>query len=60
MCDLLQGAAPVPASRLSDWHVIVLSGLDDVQNLLEALEAAGFGDRQVFLLGRQNFAVAWR
>jgi hypothetical protein len=58
MIEQLPGARA--AWSLPGWNVIVAGGLDDVQNLLEALETAGFADRQVVPLGARRFAVAWR
>lgn len=42
------------------WKVIVVDCLEEVQDLLEALEEASFSDRQLLVLDKQRFAVAWK
>ena len=53
LCNLI----PVTSGN---WRVIVVSDLEEVQDLLEALEAARFTDRTVFIVDRQRYAVAWK
>jgi hypothetical protein len=51
----------LPASPcLSGWNIITTDSLDEVQDLLEALEDAGFTERRVIILGLSRFAVSWR
>lgn len=42
------------------WKVIVVGCLEEVQDLLEALEEASFSDRQLIVLDKERFAVAWK
>jgi hypothetical protein len=56
--DTLQAPRPT-ALRLSGWNIITATNLDELQDLLEALEDVGF-ERQVFILNSRRFAVAWR
>ena len=47
-------------NRSALWKRIIVTDLESVQNLLDALEDVGFDDRHVVTLNRQSFAVTWR
>ena len=50
-----------PASpRFSGWNSITTTSLDEVQDLLEALEEIGFTERSVMIIDARRFAVSWR
>lgn len=58
--DTLSGhrsATPAPAG---DWHLRTVAGLRDAEELLDCLEAQGYKDRELVILGKASFAVRWR
>jgi hypothetical protein len=42
------------------WTTITVASLDEVQDLLDALEDAHFGSRNVKKLNPDQFEVAWK
>ena len=58
--DTLEAPFPTAPRLTSGWKVITATNLDEVQDLLEALEDLGFNDRKVFIENAREFAVAWR
>lgn len=54
--DLVQTTAPVG----KPWQTKTLANLRQVEDLLDSLEAHGFGEREVHILGESTFAVRWR
>jgi hypothetical protein len=58
--DTLAGhhsATPAPSG---DWHLRTVAGLRDAEELLDCLEAQGFKERELVMLGKASFAVRWR
>jgi hypothetical protein len=52
--------APRPANPgVSGWNIITTNNLDELQDLLEAIEDVGF-EHQVLVLDARRYAVAWR
>jgi hypothetical protein len=43
-----------------DWHMTTLSALCDAEELLDALEAQGYEERELVILGNSCFAVRWK
>ena len=48
---------PLPAAC---WHVATLANLNQVEDLLDCLEARGVAEREVVTLEDNLFAVRWR
>ncbi len=44
----------------SGWHTTKVSALHEAEDLLDALEAHGFMERELIVLGNASFAVRWR
>jgi len=42
------------------WHTATVSALCDAEALLDSLEARGFRERELIVLGDSSFAVRWR
>jgi len=55
---LTDGGAKGPAR--TDWQLATVSALSDAEDLLDCLEAQGYGDRELVVLGNSSFAVRWR
>jgi len=58
--DTLSGhhhATPAPAG---DWQLRTVAGLRDAEELLDCLEAQGYKERELVILGQASFAVRWR
>jgi hypothetical protein len=53
-------AASPDSPRFSGWNIITANNLDEVQDLLEALEGVGFAEQRVMILSVRRFAVVWR
>lgn len=58
MSDTLSGGDAVAAPR--EWQVTTVSTLRDAEDLLDSLEAHGFGERELVVLAQDAFAVRWR
>ena len=43
-----------------EWQVTTVTSLRDAEDLLDSLEAHGFGERELVVLGNDAFAVRWR
>jgi hypothetical protein len=60
------GALPIPSSvdvtpaPTACWHVATLASLNQVEDLLDCLEARGVAEREVVTLEDNLFAVRWR
>lgn len=54
--DILQTSAPAGKT----WQTKTLTNLRHVEDLLDCLEARGFEEREVQILGESTFAVRWR
>jgi hypothetical protein len=60
------GTIPVPTpvevtpAPTACWHVATLASLNQVEELLDCLEARGFTEREVVALENNLFAVRWR
>ncbi len=50
----------VAGQARSDWQLTTLDDLSDAEDLLDSLEAHGYADRELILLGNSSFAVRWR
>ena len=58
--DTLAGqhnATPAPAG---DWQIRTVAGLRDAEELMDSLEAQGYKERELVMLGKASFAVRWR
>ncbi len=50
-----------PAARArTDWQLTTVDNLTSAEDLLDCLEAQGYEDREVIILGNSRFAVRWR
>jgi hypothetical protein len=54
---LVGGAAARPRA---DWQLTTVEDLTDAEDLLDCLEAQGYEDRELVVLGNSSFAVRWR
>lgn len=52
------GGAEAPPR--SDWQLATVDALGDAEALLDCLEARGFEERELVVLGDRSFAVRWR
>jgi hypothetical protein len=50
-------ATPAPAG---EWCLRTVSRLRDAEELLDCLEAQGYHERELVILGQASFAVRWR
>jgi len=48
------------APQRSDWQLTTVDALCDAEALLDCLEARGFEERELVVLGNSSFAVRWR
>jgi hypothetical protein len=48
------------APNRTDWQMATVAGLTDAEDLLDCLEAQGYTDRELVVLGNSSFAVRWR
>ncbi|HEX4608833.1 MAG TPA: hypothetical protein VH092_11570 [Urbifossiella sp.] len=44
----------------TDWQLTTVDNLTAAEDLLDCLEAHGFGERELVVLGNSSFAVRWR
>jgi hypothetical protein len=49
-----------PPAKHRDWQLQGLSSLRDAEDLLDSLEARGYTERELLMLGNAAFAVRWR
>jgi hypothetical protein len=54
----LEVGGPVPPK--GDWRTTTVSGLAAAEDLLDALEAAGFEEMELRVRGGSEFIVRWR
>lgn len=47
-------------SSTGDWQLTAVDDLTDAEGLLDCLEARGYNDRELVVLGNSCFAVRWR
>lgn len=50
---------PGPADP-TDWKLMTVTSLRDAERLLDWIEAHGFAERELVVLGNASFAVRWR
>ena len=55
-----QAVVSTVLSDASDWTLVTLSRLCDVEDLLDSLEVYGVAEREVHTFGNSTFAVRWR
>jgi len=58
--DTLAGGTITPPPARTDWHLATLSALCDAEELLDCLEARGYAERELVVLGNSSFTVRWR
>ncbi|MDB5309275.1 MAG: hypothetical protein JWO38_3477 [Gemmataceae bacterium] len=58
--ETLVGGSGVGVSSRTDWQLTTVSDLTAAEDLLDCLEAQGFADRELVVLGNSCFAVRWR
>jgi hypothetical protein len=58
--ETLVGGGAAKSGRNTDWQLATVNALSDAENLLDCLEARGFADRELVVLGNSCFAVRWR
>ncbi|MBN9519885.1 hypothetical protein J0H58_15395 [bacterium] len=56
--DTLADAPRTPA-RI-DWQLTTVDNLSAAEDLLDCLEAHGYAERELVVLGNSTFAVRWR
>jgi hypothetical protein len=49
-----------PARTRTDWQLTTVDDLTNAEDLLDCLEAQGYTDRELVVLGNSCFAVRWR
>jgi len=42
------------------WQVTTVDNLSTAEDMLDLLEARGFGDRELIVMGNRCFAIRWR
>ena len=52
------GGRPVPAA--DGWQTVTVHGLAAAEDLLDLLEATGYEEQELIVLGNSRFAVRWR
>ena len=50
----------VPTRIATDWQLATVDNLSRAEDLLDSLEARGFADRELVVLGNSCFAVRYR
>lgn len=50
----------VQSRMIADWQLATVDDLTDAEDLLDSLEARGYADRELVVLGNTCFAVRWR
>jgi hypothetical protein len=55
----LPGGGTPPATA-DGWRMVTVHGLAAAEDLLDALEAAGYGEQELLVLGNSVFVVRWR
>jgi hypothetical protein len=58
--DTLAGHHSATPAPEGDWQLRTVSGLRDAEELLDCLEAQGYKERELVILGKASFAVRWR
>jgi hypothetical protein len=48
------------SSLQTDWNLTTVSALSDAEEMLDYLEAQGYSERELMVLGNSCFAVRWR
>lgn len=56
--DTLSGGDSAVMRR--EWQVTTVTTLREAEDLLDSLEAKGFGERELVILGNDAFAIRWR
>lgn len=56
--DTLVGGTSTPVR--TDWQLTTVDDLTSAEDLLDCLEARGYADRELVVLGNSCFAVRWR
>jgi hypothetical protein len=51
---------PRPATPPHEWRAVTVGSLTAADELLDELEAAGFSERELVLVGTTMFLVRWR
>ena len=44
----------------TEWQLATVEGLTEAEDMLDSLEAHGYADRELVVLGNSSFAVRWR
>jgi hypothetical protein len=57
--DTMAGGQSQPAAR-TEWQLTTVTDLTDAEDLLDCLEAQGFRERELVILGNACFAIRWR
>jgi len=58
--ETLVGGASKPRPVHTDWQLTTVDDLTNAEDLLDCLEAQGFSERELVVLGNRCFAVRWR
>jgi hypothetical protein len=58
--DTLGGYAHNGGSMVCEWHLTTVSALSEAEDLLDLLEAQGYEERELVVMGNSCFAVRWR
>ncbi|HEY2910917.1 MAG TPA: hypothetical protein VGI99_11765 [Gemmataceae bacterium] len=56
--ETLVGGTASPAG--AGWQLATVDDLTDAEQMLDSLEASGYQDRELVVLGNSCFAVRWR
>jgi hypothetical protein len=57
--DTMSGSQPQQQAR-TEWQLTTVTDLTDAEDLLDCLEAQGFKERELVVLGNSCFAIRWR
>jgi len=58
--ETLVGGRSAKAPTRTEWQLTTVADLTNAEDLLDCLEAQGYADRELVVLGNSCFAVRWR
>jgi hypothetical protein len=58
--ETLTGNGHNRVQSIGDWQLTTVDSLCDAEDLLDCLEAQGYPERELIVMGNSCFAVRWR
>ena len=58
--ETLTGNSARPAPAPCDWQLTPVNALSDAEEMLDYLEAQGYSERELIVMGNSCFAIRWR